>query len=326
MANYRKFLPGATKYGTLASQVPGLSSNPYALAGTALLGGFLESMQGKTSKINRAPYDQALMKYSKGAMDRSRRVAREVGSQDGSRLAARGLNSSALAEFLTNHNRMRAYTPALDHLNKMEADLEMQLAHTGNLLDLRSGTEVQNAWGDVGNTLEGLLIDKIVNSGDGELTPEQNQILNSAAAWLQKRFPNENINLQGLVNHLRNQRKKPAQTEADAALGQLPSIKGLTEGRQTPATSWQQTRQQRIASAPPTIKEIQEDMSFKKDTPPYNPDDPFNIDQASQQTEKVKIQKLEKQVGKENLAFIDKTIGIKPFIDALTPLVEWGAV
>ena len=77
------------------------------------------------------------MKYEKGAFDRTRRVSRELGSQGGAQLAARGVNDTALAQFMMQNNKTNLYSKTLDQVNQVSAlTLKMQLAHADNQIAL----------------------------------------------------------------------------------------------------------------------------------------------------------------------------------------------
>ena len=174
--NKNKFVPGALRWGSVAAKVPGVGQNPYAIAGAGLAGGFLESLSGKPDDYNKQAYHDALMKYEKGAFDRTRRVSRELGSQGGAQLAARGVNDTALAQFMMQNNKTNLYSKTLDQVNQVSADLEMQLAHADNQIALSQNMDERRSWIDARDTIYALLTDKLKDdppNETGELTDNE---------------------------------------------------------------------------------------------------------------------------------------------------------
>ena len=118
------------------------------------------------------------MKYEKGAFDRTRRVSRELGSQGGAQLAARGVNDTALAQFMMQNNKTNLYSKTLDQVNQMGFDLEEQLAHADNQIALSQSMDERRSWIDARDTIYAILTDKLKDDPTkevGELTDKERQ-------------------------------------------------------------------------------------------------------------------------------------------------------
>ena len=142
-----KFLRGATNWGTAAAPL-----GPKVAVPVAVAGGLFESLQGEP-KLNRKPYDKAFENYVKGARQDTRRASRELGSQRGARLAARGINESALGDFLHGANNAKLYAGTQRQINDARANLESQIAHAEDMMQQGASAIERNRWSQTRNTL-----------------------------------------------------------------------------------------------------------------------------------------------------------------------------
>ena len=142
-----RFLRGATNWGTAAAPL-----GPKVAVPVAVAGGLFESLQGDP-KLNRRPYDKAFENYTRGAWRDTRRAGRELGSQRGARLAARGINESALGDYLHGANNAKLYAGTQRHINDARANLESQIAHAEDMMQQGTSAIERNRWGQTRNML-----------------------------------------------------------------------------------------------------------------------------------------------------------------------------
>ena len=314
----KKFAPGALKWGAATSQIPLIGQNPYALAGASLLGGFLESMSGPPQKMDTKPYYDALKRYSDDAMNRSRRTVREMGSQMGASLAGRGINDSNLAAFLTQQNQGRIYGRTIDNINQMHGDLDMQLAHADNLLNLRNEMDSSNMWGEAGDTIFAALANRYAEDGSETLNPQQLKVLEGAKKWLTDLFGGIEgaIPPDDVINFFSNKKPEttPAPTQTTALSTQdLPNLPGITEGRNSPALNLKQQK----PKAPSMLDRLKDTKLQKARDRKFDPKNPFGTKAT---TPAKKIENLTVQLGQENMNYIMSMFTNEEIIDAF----EWS--
>lgn len=164
-----RFLRGAVNTGTAAMPL-----GPKIAVPAAIAGGALEAFVGAPNQtINRKPYDTAFQNYVKGAMQDTRRASRELSSQRGARLSARGINNSALGDFLHSTNNTRLYQGTLRHINDARANLESQIAHAEDMIQRSADVQERNRWANTRNMLVQKLDDYANPEGaNNPLTPE----------------------------------------------------------------------------------------------------------------------------------------------------------
>ena len=155
-----RFLRGAANWGTAAAPL-----GPKVAVPVAIGGGILEAVTGKgQQKFNREPYDKAFDNYMRGARRDTRRMSRELGSQRGARLAARGVNESAVGDFLHGANTAKLYQGTQRQINDARANLESQIAHAEDMMERGASVMETNRWAQTRN----MLIEKL----DTQANPE----------------------------------------------------------------------------------------------------------------------------------------------------------
>ena len=155
-------------------------------------GGLGESIGAKKRTYNKDSYRNALDKIAKNSMRRTRQVGNERANQMGQRFASQGINNSPLAAFLQNQNRTQLNSKTLDYLSKLEADLEMEFAHTDNMLQQQEQRDDRGAWNDAGQALVSLFGHHI-NKPSTEVDPEQTQAMIENLKWLEENYPEQDF-------------------------------------------------------------------------------------------------------------------------------------
>ena len=148
---FSRFLRGAVNTGA-ATYPLGKAAIPLAIGG-----GILEAATGGTPKFDRKPYDKAFNNYVTGVRRDTRSMARELGSQRGARLAARGINESGVGDYLHGQNNTRLYAQSQRHINDARANLESQIGHAENMIQQSADVRERQQWGETRNMLLGKL-------------------------------------------------------------------------------------------------------------------------------------------------------------------------
>ena len=174
--SFSRFVRGATNWGTAASPL-----GPKVAIPSAIVGGTLEAITGGTPKFNREPYDRAFENYMTGAMTDTRRASRELASQSGARMSARGLGDSKFATFLQDSNNAKLYAGTLRHINNARANLESQIAHAEDMYAQAGDIRERNKWGETRNMLTEKL-DSFANPEGGGL-PDGDKLKQMMTAW-----------------------------------------------------------------------------------------------------------------------------------------------
>ena len=141
-ATAAQFAPIGFKVGGPAGALAG--------AGVGLIAG---GATGVDNTLNRKGYLDAHNRYAKNALSQTRRATKEMGSRIGQNLAARGINDSALSEYINQSNRGRMTGRTLDHIATRRADLEMQLAHAQEMLNQARSRDERQAWANTTSRL-----------------------------------------------------------------------------------------------------------------------------------------------------------------------------
>ena len=144
---FSRFLRGAVNTGA-ATYPLGKAAIPLAIGG-----GILEAATGGTPKFDRKPYDKAFNNYVTGVRRDTRSMARELGSQRGARLAARGINESGVGDYLHGQNNTRLYAQSQRHINDARANLESQIGHAENMMQQGADARERQQWGETRNYL-----------------------------------------------------------------------------------------------------------------------------------------------------------------------------
>ena len=173
---FSRFVRGATNWGAAASPL-GIK----VAAPAAVIGGALETLTGGQPKFDREPYDRAFENYMTGAMTDTRRASRELASQSGARMSARGINDSKFASFLQDANNAKLYSGTLRHINDARANLESQIAHAEDMYSQAGDIRERNKWGHTRNMLVEKL-DGLANPEGGGM-PDANELKSIMESW-----------------------------------------------------------------------------------------------------------------------------------------------
>lgn len=173
---FSRFIRGATNWGAATAPL-----GPKIAIPSAIAGGALELFTGGQPKVDRQPYDRAFENYMKGAMTDTRRASRELASQSGARMSARGINDSKFATFLQDSNNAKLYSGTLRHINNARANLESQIAHAEDMYAQAGDIRERNRWGNTRN----MLIEKLdgLANPEGGGMPDANELKGMMQSW-----------------------------------------------------------------------------------------------------------------------------------------------
>lgn len=162
--------PGAAKLAKKYA-LPYIKDTVLPRVGKSIFGSVMGTTKPKL-KFNPDTYRDAFKKYEKDALARSRRMSREVGSQMGQRASVGGYQGTPMSNKLITQSQQRVSQGTLDMINKQAADLEMELAHAENMINMSGSLKERNHWTEVRDALHAALFGETLNP-DTEQRPQQ---------------------------------------------------------------------------------------------------------------------------------------------------------
>lgn len=158
--------PGAKKLATKYA-LPYIKTKVLPKVGKTI---FNKAIGGAKPKLNFDPeaYRNAFRKFEKDAFARSRRMSREVGSQMGQRASAGGYAGTPMSNQLITQGQQRVNQGTLDMVNAQSAELEMELAHAENMINMSGSLKERSHWTEMRDALYEALYGEILDPDEDE--------------------------------------------------------------------------------------------------------------------------------------------------------------
>ena len=216
--------------------------SPKASIPISVAAGVFDGFMGPDTDLDIEPFLKSHERYKKDVMDATRVASRELGSQMGARMSARGVNNSAVGDFIVGANKARLQKDAIRQIAQNKADLEHRLAIAQARRNAATTASEQATYDQTINDIQGQLI-QIGQRPTGEADARSNWLKEKLAEYFGEPEPERHPGYGGHAEYEERPEPTPvAQTQntfddIDRTLGTLgspvPEISANTPSQKT---------------------------------------------------------------------------------------------